>query len=44
MVMPIIYCVDITRSKLDWEYYIRVGANCVVDFNDTCTMVSTEYF
>jgi hypothetical protein len=42
--MPTIYAVDISRSKLDWEYYIRVGANCVVDQNDTCTMVTTEYF
>jgi hypothetical protein len=44
LTMPTIYAVDITRSKLDWEYYIRIGANCVVDQNDTCTMVSTEYF
>jgi hypothetical protein len=44
LTMPTIYAVDITRSKYDWGYYIRVGANCIVDLNDNCTMVSTEYF
>ena len=44
LTMPTIYAVDITRSKYDWEYFIRVGNYCIVDQNDTCTVVSTEYY
>lgn len=44
MTMPTLYAVDISRTSYNMEYFVATGPNCVVDSNDTCTIITTEYY
>jgi hypothetical protein len=42
--MPTLYALDISRTPYNMEYFVTTGPNSTVDANDTCTIITTEYY
>ena len=44
MTMPTLYAVDISKTPDNMQYVVAIGPNCTVDLNDTCTIMTAEYY
>ena len=44
MTMPTLYAVDISKTHDSMQYFVATGPYFMVDGNDTCTIITTEYY
>jgi hypothetical protein len=44
MTMPTIYYIDTSQATVNIEYFVSIHDVTKVDSNDTCTIITTEYY